>query len=196
MKTPVLRFPFLIIPLQGDVPGRRPVPMGENREDPEKLLESIEEIKLHTGASEEKMSKLVKKIGLLESALDEFLETPGKQDNLEDFFERFIPVLDNLRFLRRAVEDSGDEEWKKGIEMFYRKLFNFFLEFGFEPSAQIGMTFDPARHESVETAVNPDLPPGSLAEVLLDGWTYKGRVLRYAKVVVVSHEAAASPGDV
>lgn len=185
MKTPVPRFPFLIVPLQGDVPDRRPAPPGENREDLEKLLESIEEIKLHTGASEEKISKLVKKTGLLESALDEFLETPGKQDNLEDFFERFIPVLDNLRFLRRAVEDSGDDEWKKGIEMFYRKLFNFFLEFGFEPSAQIGMAFDPSRHESVETAINPDLPPGSLAEVLLDGWTYKGRVLRYAKVVVV-----------
>jgi molecular chaperone GrpE len=196
MKTPVPRFPFLIVPLQGDVPGRQPVPPGENREDLEKLLERLDEIKFHTGASEEKMSKLVKKIGLLESALDEFLETPGKQDNLEDFFERFIPVLDNLRFLRRALEDSGDEEWKKGIEMFYRKLFNFFLEFGFEPSAQTGMNFDPARHESVETAVNPDLPPGSLAEILLEGWTYKGRVLRYAKVVVVSHEAAASPGDV
>jgi molecular chaperone GrpE len=185
MKTPVPRFPFLIVPLQGDVPGRRPVPAGENREDLEKLLESLDEIKLHTGASEEKMSKLVKKIGLLESALDEFLETSGEQDNLEDFFQRFIPVLDNFRFLRRAVEDSGDEEWKKGIEMFYRKLFNFFLEYGFEPSAQIGMVFDPSRHESVETAVNPDLTPGFLAEVLLDGWTYKGRVLRYAKVVVV-----------
>jgi molecular chaperone GrpE (heat shock protein) len=50
------------------------------------------------------------------------------------------------------------------------------------------MAFDPSRHESVETAVNPDLPPGSLADIILDGWTYKGRVLRFARVIVVKEK--------
>jgi molecular chaperone GrpE len=140
----------------------------------------------------EKMSKVMTKIGLLESAFDEFLESSplrgDETDELAAFFETFIPVLDNLGFLKRAVEDSGDDDWQKGMAIFYRKLFKLLGDFGIEPAAQIGMNFDPSRHESVDTAVNPELPPGSVADIVLEGWTYKGRLLRFAKVIVVKEK--------
>ncbi len=51
-----------------------------------------------------------------------------------------------------------------------------------------GMPFDPSRHESVDTVVDPGLSPGTVADIVLDGWIYKGRLLRFAKVIVVKEK--------
>lgn len=185
MRTPRPRFPFLITPFQGNLPGTRPSPF-----PPGEIAGLVDELKRFTQTNTEKMSKMMNKIGLLESSLDEFLESTPLQerDGLGVFFEKFIPVLDNLSFLKRAVEDSGDGQWQKGMVMFYEKLFDLFRDFGIEPAAQKGMNFDPSRHESVDTVINPGLPPGSVADIVLDGWTYKGRLLRVARVIVVKEK--------
>ena len=191
MRQPRPRFPFHISSFQGESPGSQPLPPdGESfpaGECLKQILQAVDELKPHIRTNTEKMSKVMTKIGLLESSLDEFLESapPQGQDELGSFFEKFIPVLDNLNFLKRAVEDSGDDQWQKGMVIFYEKLFNLLRDFGIEPAAQKGMNFDPSRHESVDTAVNPGLPPGSVADIVLDGWTYRGRLLRFAKVIVV-----------
>jgi molecular chaperone GrpE (heat shock protein) len=157
------------------------------------MIDALRQLQGLTQTGTEKMSTALKKIGMLESAFDEFLESAQEQpasepadneDKLAVFFEKFIPVLDNLRFLKRAVESSGDEQWKKGMVMFYEKLFSLFRDFGIETAAEIGMPFDAARHEAAETVANPDLRPGTIADILLDGWMYNGRLLRFARVVV------------
>jgi molecular chaperone GrpE (heat shock protein) len=188
------RFPFLITPFPGDSPGSRPVPAAAEPEPVpagerlNEIVSAVAELRGHMETHSEKMSKVMTKIGLLETVFDEFLESFGKEDDLASFFEKLIPVLDNLVFLKRAVEGSGEEEWQKGMAIFYEKLFKLLRDFGIEPAAQIGMNFDPSRHESVDTAVNPGLPPGSVADVVLEGWTYNGRLLRFAKVIVVKEK--------
>ncbi len=188
------RFPFLIIPFQGESPGSRPVPAAAEPEPVpagqrlNEINNAVADLRGHMETHSEKMSKVMSKIGLLETAFDEFLESCGQEDDLGVFFEKLIPVLDNLGFLKRAVEGSGEEEWQKGMAIFYEKLFKLFRDFGIEPAAQIGMTFDPSRHESVDTLVNAELPPGSVADIVREGWIYNGRLLRFAKVIVVKEK--------
>jgi len=182
MRLPRPRFPFLIVPFQGEPPA------SPAEDYLKQIVKAIDELRPHIETNGEKMSKVMRKIGLLEAALDEFLESSRQEDDLAAFFEKFIPVLDNLRFLKRAVEDSGDDQWKKGMAIFYEKLDKLFRDFGFEPAAQKGVPFDPSRHEAVDTVVDPELSPGTVADIVLDGWIYKGRLLRYAKVIVVKEK--------
>lgn len=191
MRNPVPKFPFIITPFGGKKTGRFPAdslqmtPLSRTMND---IVQSIEKLLNRNITFEEKISKMVEKIGFLESTFDEFLESNLDRDGMANFFTGFIPILDNLSFLTQAVENSEEKEWKKGIAIFYEKLFNLFREYDFETLAEIGMTFDPSMHESVGTVNNPGLPTGSIAEVVLKGWKYKEKILRFAKVLVVKEE--------
>jgi molecular chaperone GrpE len=191
MRNPIPKFPFIITPFEGKKTGQfsddslQMPPLHRNVDD---IVQSIEKLLNQSITVEEKISKMLEKIGFLESAFDEFLESNQDRDKMAHFFTGLIPILDNLNFLTRAVENSGEKEWKKGIAIFYEKLFHLFREYHFETLAEIGMTFDPSIHEAVGTVNHPELPTGSIAEVVLKGWKYKKRILRYAKVVVVKEE--------
>jgi len=185
MRKPKPRFPFIISPYEmkkEDAPGAG-------------ILQMLEKILKQNEEHGEKISKLYKKLGFLESALDDFLdreaagEDPSNREaggkEMGSFFTRLIPILDSLDSIKRTVEESGQEEWRKGIAFFHEKLINNFVSFDFKPSAGIGMAFDPSLHESVGVDHQSDLVPGSITEIIQPGWLYKGEVLRFAKVIVV-----------
>jgi molecular chaperone GrpE len=191
MRNPMPKFPFIITPIEGkktDQFSTDSLQMPPLHRNMNGIIQSIEKLLNQNITFEEKISKMLEKIGFLESAFDEFLESNQDRDEMANFFTGLIPILDNLNFLTQAVENSGEKEWNKGISIFYEKLFNLFREYHFETLAEIGMTFDPSVHEAVGTVNNPELPTGSIAEVVLKGWKYKKRILRYAKVVVVKEE--------
>ncbi len=179
MRKPKPRFPFIISPYETEKdgsPGMEILPMLQN------ILSQNEETK-------ERISKLYKKLGFLESALDDFLnrEPPGREPTGQEmaaFLTRLIPILDSLDSIKRTVEESGQEDWKQGIAFFHEKLINHFASYEFKPSAEIGMAFDPSLHESVGVERQSDLAPGSITEIIQPGWLYKGQVLRFAKVIV------------
>ncbi|HEB11818.1 MAG TPA: nucleotide exchange factor GrpE [Spirochaetales bacterium] len=184
MRKPKPRFPFIISPYEMKKEGASGVG----------ILQMLEKILNQNEETKEKISKLYKKLGFLESALDDFLDREpagGEPSNREagdkemgNFFTRLIPILDSLDSIKRTVEESGQEEWRKGIAFFHEKLINNFVSFDFKPSAGIGMAFDPSLHESVGVDHQSDLIPGSITEIIQPGWLYKGEVLRFAKVIV------------
>lgn len=171
MKNPGPQFPFII-----------------NNYERRVSASSLEKIVSLNEESIKKISVLMTKIGFLESSLDDFIERNESKTDMETFFKGLIPSLDSLDSIRRAVEDSGEEEWKKGVSIFYEKLLKLFSRFGFTQSAHAGIAFDSMLHEAVGFESSSVLPQNTITEVVENGWLYKKRVVRFAKVVIAKGE--------
>jgi molecular chaperone GrpE len=76
----------------------------------------------------------------------------------------------------------------EGVEMVEKKLDKTLRTAGLEQVNPVDERFDPALHEAVatETADSPDLD-GTVARVYQPGYTFKGQLLRPARVVVRQH---------
>ncbi|CAM5397651.1 Protein GrpE OS=Streptomyces alboniger OX=132473 GN=grpE PE=3 SV=1 [Streptomyces alboniger] len=59
---------------------------------------------------------------------------------------------------------------------------------GYPRNAEVGVAFDPARHEVVAVVQDPDAPPGTVVEVLRPGYGDGERQLRPAAVTVAKPE--------
>ena len=114
-------------------------------------------------------------------------EQPGAS-----FFSGLLPILDGLEAVRRLILDTGEEQWRRGITIFYEKLLAHLAAWGLESSARVGNPFDPALHEALAAAAAPQVREGCVCEVVQQGWLHRGKVLRFARVVVARNDG---PGD-
>lgn len=106
--------------------------------------------------------------------------------------DTLLPVLDNLEF---ALQAGGEPEaLKQGVEMILHEFDRALARLGVQPiAAAPGDPFDPDQHEAFGAVASAEYPPGSIAMVLQRGFSYQERVLRAARVQVVSPPAAGAP---
>jgi molecular chaperone GrpE len=57
---------------------------------------------------------------------------------------------------------------------------------GYPRYEQVGVPFDPARHEAVQAVADADAPPGTVVEVLRPGYGREDHWLRPAAVAVAT----------
>ncbi len=102
-----------------------------------------------------------------------------------DTIKGMLPVLDDLERAMELLKDSKDEAAVKGTGLIYEKLFAYLKSKGLEVIDAVGKDFDTDFHEAVTQfpAPSEDMK-GKVIEVVQTGYTYGGKVLRYAKVVV------------
>jgi molecular chaperone GrpE len=111
------------------------------------------------------------------------------------FARELLPVADNLRRAIATAEaqralGAGDEALLEGIKATERILTSAFERFGVRRIAAEGAAFDPALHEAVMELDNPEAPPGTVLQVLEDGYTMHDRLLRAARVAVAKRRSA------
>jgi len=102
----------------------------------------------------------------------------------ESLVRNLLPVLDDLD---RAVEASKGREgdaFRSGLLMIRDRLWQILEKEGLEPIDALGAAFDPERHEAVAQHPSEDQPQGTVLEVVVPGYRFRGRVLRHAQVVV------------
>jgi molecular chaperone GrpE len=92
--------------------------------------------------------------------------------------EELLPALDGFERALRAHDDPAYEEYRKGLELIYRQLWDTLAKHGLERITAEGKLFDPNFHQAIERVETDDHPDGTVLEVLQDGYTYHGRVLR------------------
>jgi molecular chaperone GrpE len=99
-----------------------------------------------------------------------------------------LQVVDNLR---RAVEagatDAGPRKADgliEGVAATDRILTEIQNRFGVAELNALNEPFDPMKHEAVMETDETERPPGSVAQVLENGYTIHDRLLRPARVVV------------
>ncbi|MCE5231186.1 nucleotide exchange factor GrpE [bacterium] len=109
------------------------------------------------------------------------------QQNIEsanrDLLEAVLPVLDNFG---RALANPGSsvEALHDGLQMVDKQLIDTLGRFGLQKIEALGQPFDPNLHEAIATDASEEYPDNHVIEVLQDGYTLNGRLLRPAMVRV------------
>ncbi len=91
-----------------------------------------------------------------------------------------------IQYAERAMEGDAAAGIAEGLRMTHRSLLDNLRNLGVEPMPATGERFDPARHEAVAVASAEEVgaEPGTVLEVVQQGYVWNGRVLRPARVRV------------
>ncbi len=110
--------------------------------------------------------------------------------------EELLPVLDAFERALKAHDDPAYEEYRKGLELIFRQLWDTLARHGLERIAAEGKRFDPYVHHAIERVETTEHEEGAILEVLQPGYQFHGRVLRPAGVRVAVHPTpkATEPG--
>ncbi len=104
--------------------------------------------------------------------------------------KNLIPVLDDFERLINEIKSNeqskkGDEKTlKEGLRLIYNQLKKALSDYGIEEYSLLGKEFDPRLGEAVDFIIRDDCQPLTVVEELVRGYSFKGRVLRPAKVIV------------
>lgn len=104
----------------------------------------------------------------------------------KQLFRDFLPVLDNLDRALAHLPSEGSEavQLRQGVELTRQSFLKTLAGYGVQPIDPYGEAFDPAVHEAVGTAPNPQLPPGTVVGVEQKGYMVGDQLLRPARVLV------------
>ena len=98
-----------------------------------------------------------------------------------------LPVLDAYDMARANEEawQKVDTNWRIGVEYIFNQLLSIFEREGIEQIGNVGETFDPQLHDSIETVPTEKKEnENKIAQVLQKGYIMNGLMLRGARVKV------------
>jgi molecular chaperone GrpE len=118
------------------------------------------------------------------------------------FATDMLVVGDNLRRALEAVpaerRESADDVFKAlldGVEMTEREMDRLLQKNGITRIAAKGERFDPHRHQAMFEVPDPSVPPGTVVEVVQEGYQIGDRVLRAALVGVAKDATGTDGGE-
>jgi molecular chaperone GrpE len=97
----------------------------------------------------------------------------------------WLPILDNLDLALQHA-DADPSAVIQGVRAVRDQAVALLNRLGFPRQDQVGVRFDPARHEAVSTVADADAEPGTVTKVLRPGYGNGERQLRPAAVVVAT----------
>jgi molecular chaperone GrpE len=100
-----------------------------------------------------------------------------------------IPVLDAFDRALQAHDDPAYDEYRKGITLIRKQLWDAIAKHGVQRIEAAGKMFDPHLHQAIERLESMDFPDGFIVAVFQDGYMFHGRVLRPAIVRVAVNSA-------
>jgi molecular chaperone GrpE len=103
----------------------------------------------------------------------------------ENLIKSILPVIDNLeKAITHSRDESSLDALREGVELTLKGLKDSLGRSGVEEVEAEGASFDPRFHEAVYEAEHQDAAPGTVIQELQKGYTFNGRLLRPAMVVV------------
>jgi molecular chaperone GrpE len=100
----------------------------------------------------------------------------------EMILQRILPVVDTFTKVKDHVKDMG-------FDLAYKELVAVIEEQGVEHIEVLGKQFDPHQMECIEVVEGKD---NEVVEELLQGYTFRGKILRVAQVKVGKSTASES----
>lgn len=101
-----------------------------------------------------------------------------------DTVKGFLPVLDDLDAAMKVLQNAEDKSSLEGIQLIYNKLMEYLKSCGLEVIDAVGKDFDTDYHEALTQVPGDPEKKGKVIEVFKNGYTFKDKVIRFAKVVV------------
>ena len=112
----------------------------------------------------------------------------AQQYAITNFARELLQVVDNLRRAIEAGTTDADAKTEdglmEGVAATDRILTQILNRFGVAEVKALNEPFDPMKHEAVMEMDETEQPPGSVVQVLENGYTIHDRLLRPARVVV------------
>ena len=112
----------------------------------------------------------------------------AEQFAITNFARDLLQVVDNLRRAIDAGTPGADEKQGdgllEGVAATDRVLTQILNRFGVREVSALNEPFDPTKHEAVMETPETEHPPGSVTQVLENGYMLHDRLLRPARVVV------------
>ena len=123
--------------------------------------------------------------------------TEARQYAVSEFARELLTVVDNLQRTVEVAEKQSATSAEngallQGVQATLRAFLQILERFGVRPIDAQGKPFDPNFHEAVMEVDDPPQPPGTVTQVLEQGYTLHDRLLRPARVVV-SRKSAQNP---
>ena len=163
----------ILLPPEDAVPQEDPE--GEVPQPPEEL----EQLRAEKAELEDRNLRLMAEFGNFRNRTAKEKESIYG-DAVAGTLRELLPVLDNLE---RALESPcTDEEYKKGVELIHKGLWEMLANHGVEEIAEAGVPFDPELHNAVMHIEDDSLGKNTVAQVLQKGYRIGGKILRYAMV--------------
>jgi molecular chaperone GrpE len=106
--------------------------------------------------------------------------------------QHLLPVLDTFERALAAHDEPAYAEYRKGVELIYKQLWESLAKQGLERIDAQGKAFDPHVHQAIERVETDEYADGTVIDVLQPGYIFHGRVLRPATVRVAAAPEAAS----
>lgn len=104
----------------------------------------------------------------------------------ELLIRQLLPTISNLRrACRHLPADLASHEWVKGVLSTEQEMMRQLKSIGLESMDAMGKAVDPLSHEVLLAREGEE---GKILEVIEEGYLFRGKVLRPAKVVVGSGE--------
>lgn len=155
----------------------------DEKQCPDAVIETMESLQLKANEWQDKYTRLFAdfenyKKRMRQERFD-LLQTAGSELMLD-----ILPVIDDFeRGLASMATTSDIVAVKQGYELIYNKLLGIMKQKGLEPMESVNEVFDTDFHEALTMVESPEMK-GKVVEVIEKGYTMRGKVLRYAKVVV------------
>ncbi len=104
----------------------------------------------------------------------------------EDIIKGLLPVLDDFeRAMQVLRESDASDAAKEGTELIYNKLLSYLKSKGVEKIDALGKEFNTDLHEAVtQFPVDDEEKKGKVYDIVQTGYTLRGKVIRFSKVVV------------
>lgn len=105
----------------------------------------------------------------------------------EEIIKGILPVLDDFeRALDMLNKAEGDNSTAiEGTELIFNKLNAFLTSKGLKKIEAVGCDLDTDFHEAIaQIPVEEELKKGKIVEVVQNGYSLNGKIIRFAKVVI------------
>lgn len=170
----------------------------EQEVDKDALIESLkrenEQLKEKLLKTEEAAKRLSSLYQLLQKDFEDYKiraireKEQAKEESIERFAKAFLDVVDNFEKALESLKNPSDiQSIITGIQMVHYMVVKLLQDFGIE-KIEVSGEFNPSYHEALETVKTKEYPSNNIIKVLQHGYTYKGKVIRPAKVVVAVSE--------
>lgn len=99
---------------------------------------------------------------------------------------KMLPLIQDLeRALNAAVSNNQEkiEPWIEGLNVIHKNLFKALAEIEVQEISTAG-NFNPELHEAIAQVESPNNTSGQIVDVVNKGYTFKGKVIKFAQVTV------------
>lgn len=155
-------------------------------EEVKKLRVELEQARAEAAEYQDRYLRAVAEMDNMRKRLEKRYADQAEQEKRR-FLRALLPLVDNLEMVLKHSE-SDPQVLRQGLEMIVQDLMRTLEAEGVKPIESVGQRFDPFMHEAVEAVQGTDHPPETVVEEVQRGYTYKGELLRPARVRVSRDE--------